>query len=80
MIPAIGMRLQLRPLSKYGKKLIAACSVWRVVQIADTVHFSHRPGPWLCVDPMMEDRSKGLGGAKWMHGRQDSDFAITKEV
>ncbi len=80
MTPVVGMRLQLRGHSSQGKRLVKMCSVWRVVQIEDEVHFSKRAGPWLLVEPLVEDASAVLQGARWIHGRQDGDFAITKEV
>lgn len=81
MLAAVGQRLQLFGISKRGKQLLLEFNtVWRVVQIEDRVRFSQLEGPWLLVEALMEDRSKRLRSSRWIHGRQDENFMIVKEI
>lgn len=78
----IGTRLVLMGTSKKGKERIRnLTTVWEVLDTADIVLFAPSvKGPWLFVEPLMEDKSKKLRGARWIHGTSDKDFMIVKEV
>lgn len=78
---AVGMRLQLLGLTNKGKQRLREFgTVWRVVIIEHSVLFEKIKGPWLFIEPLMEDSSQRLLGGRWINGRSDLDFSIVKEV
>jgi hypothetical protein len=75
------MRLQLLARSKRGKQLAQEFgTVWQIVRFEEDVRFSSRAGPWLFVEPLVEDSSKRLLGGRWIHSQYDEHFSIKKEV
>lgn len=51
-------------------------SRWRILLIQDKVAFSFQSGPWLLLEPMIEDVAAKNNGSRWIHQEHDMDFAI----
>lgn len=75
-----GARLIVAGCSKRGKQLEKLCTVWEVVDTADHVLFCTEPGPWLFIQPLVEDRSVKLREARWAHGYHDVNLTFIKAL
>lgn len=75
----------LIPLDKRAKQIIKQNGDrWEVTRLEMRVLFSDRPGPWLLVQPLTEDRAPAdsvraarlESASRWVHEHFDTEFKV----
>jgi hypothetical protein len=77
--------VSLLPLTKDAKRDIRSHGErWEVVARQMVVYFDRRPGPWLLVQPLTEERAPANDmraarietAMRWVHEFNDTDFKV----
>jgi hypothetical protein len=77
--------VSLLPLTKDAKRIVKQHGErWEVRQRWQTVLFSGKPGPWLLVQPLTEDRAPAAdmraarieSASRWVHEFNDDEFKV----
>lgn len=77
--------VSLLPLTKRAKQIVKQHGErWEVVLRWDAVQFSNKPGPWLMVQPLTEERAPANDvrsarletASRWVHEFNDENFKV----